>query len=177
MSHTPRSVTYYMNIDKPITKGQSVELLVHYKDKYEDMRERRGYGKKNIIYGLKSDDHDITRVQRNLEDRRLTEDSINTLTEKEIRQVVEFLHDKVWDGVKNPSATYTAGGSKEAESNLIRQCIARRRMDWIVRLLQSRFLELLERDGVDSPVKESNGNETETKQIKAGGGVVCCVWV
>lgn len=150
MSHTPRSVTYYMNIDKPITKGQSVELLVHYKDKYEDMRERRGYGKKNIIYGLKSDDHDITRVQRNLEDRRLTEDSINTLTEKEIRQVVEFLHDKVWDGVKNPSATYTAGGSKEAESNLIRQCIARRRMDWIVRLLQSRFLELLERDGVDS---------------------------
>ena len=127
-----------------------MELLVHYKDKYEDMRERRGYGKKNIIYGLKSDDHDITRVQRNLEDRRLTEDSINTLSEKEIRQVVEFLHDKAWNGVKNPSATYTADGSKEAESNLIRQCIARRRMDWIVRLLQSRFLELLERDGVDS---------------------------
>ena len=120
-----------------------MELLVHYKDKYEDMRERRGYGKKNIIYGLKSDDHDITRVQRNLEDRRLTEDSINTLTEKEIRQVVEFLHDKAWNGVTNPSATYTAGGPKEAESNLIRQCIARRRMDWIVRLLQSRFLELL----------------------------------
>ena len=149
MSHTPRSVTYYINIDKPMAKGQSVELLVHYKDKYEDMRERRGYGKKNIIYGLKSDDHDITRVQRNLEDRRLTEDSINTLTEKEIRQVVEFLHDKVWDGVKHPSSTY-AFGSKEADSNLIRQCIARRRMDWIVRLLQSRFLELLGRDGVDS---------------------------
>ena len=106
MSHTPRSVTYYMNIDKPITKGQSVELLVHYKDKYEDMRERRGYGKKNIIYGLKSDDHDITRVQRNLEDRRLTEDSINTLTEKEIRQVVEFLHDKHQKAISGYSVNY-----------------------------------------------------------------------
>ena len=39
------------------------------------------------------------------------------------------------------------------------------------------FLLVHHRSTIDQSTKESNGNETETKQIKARGGVVCCMWV
>lgn len=35
---SPRSVSYYIYVDKPMEKGQTVELLVNYKDGYESMR-------------------------------------------------------------------------------------------------------------------------------------------
>lgn len=34
-SPTQRSVAYYVNIDQPMEKGDSTELLVNYKDHYE----------------------------------------------------------------------------------------------------------------------------------------------
>ena len=154
---TSRSVTYFVNIDEPIKKGETVELLVNYKGKYEEIRERRGYGEANLFDGVKSDDDDVTRVQRNLKERFLTEESILSFNEDEIRQVVEFLTEKVSVGIKEATESF-ATISKDDESTLLRQCIARRRLDWMANILRSRFYQLLGNE-VDSVMGYNDTNE------------------
>jgi len=139
---TSRSVTYFINIDEPLKKCETVELLVNYKGKYEEIRERRGYGEANLFDGVKSDDDDVTRVQRNLKERFLTEESILSFNEDEIRQVVEFLTEKVSVGIQEATESL-ATRNKDDESTLLRQCIARRRLDWMANILRSRFYQLL----------------------------------
>merc|ERR1712194_143146 len=146
---SPRAVAYYIHIDKPMAKGESVELLVNYKGHYEEMRERRGYGKANLLHNIKSDAHDITRVQRNLKDRFLVEASILKFTEDEIGQVIDFFKTKVFDGVKAATSTFPAS-CEEENPNLLRQCIARRRMHWLSKILRTRFHELLGKSGSSS---------------------------
>jgi len=154
-----RAVAYYIHIDKPMAKGETVELLVNYKEHYEQMRERRGYGKANLLDGVKSDAHDITRVQRNLNDRFLVEASILKFTEDEIRQVMDFFKTRVYDGVKAATSTF-ATSCKEDDSNLLRQCIARRRMHWLSKILRNRFHELLGRGGSSSlPLPDGSDSE------------------
>ena len=122
-------------------KGETVELLVNYKGKYEEIRERRGYGEANLFDGVKSDDDDVTRVKRNLKERFLTEESILSFNEDEIRQVVEFVTEKVSVGIKESTESLTSKDGEE--STLLRQCIARRRLDWMANILRLRFYQLL----------------------------------
>ena len=118
------------------------------------MRERRGYGKADV----KSDDHDITRVQRNLKDRREIEFSILELTEGDISQVVDFFNARVLDGVT--AATSKLSTIKKDDSNILRQCIARRRMDWLSIRIQQRFHQLLDREGASLlPFDVSDGRD------------------
>jgi len=94
---------------------------------------------------MKSDEDDITRVKRNLKQRFLTEGSILSLNEDKIRQVVEFLHERIWKGVKAATTTFASRGCcKEDHTVLIRQCIARRRLSWVARILKHRVHELME---------------------------------
>ena len=94
---------------------------------------------------MKSDEDDITRVKRNLKERFLTEESILSLNEDKIRQVAEFLHERVWSGVKEATSTFASRGCcKEDHTVLIRQCVARRRLSWIARILKARVHELME---------------------------------
>ena len=130
-----------------MAKGQAVELLVNYKEQYEEMRERRGYGKANLYHGVKGDDDDISRVLRNMKDRFLMKTSISTFSEDEVYDVVKFLQGKVWDGVTD-SMSAVSIGSKEDELTLFRQCVARRRLDWIIRILRSRLFELMGEGGL-----------------------------
>jgi hypothetical protein len=131
-------------------------LLVNYKGKYEEIRERRGYGKANLFDGVKSDDDDVTRVQRNLKERFLTEESILSFNEDEIQQVVEFLTEKVSVGIKESTESFTSKDGEE--STLLRQCIARRRLDWMANILRSRFYQLLGNE-VDSVIGNGTTNE------------------
>jgi len=148
LSYSPRSVTYYIHINKPMAKGETVELLVNYKEHYESMRERRGYGKANLFDGVESDFHDISRVQRNLKDRFLVEASILKFTEDEIYQAINFFKERVWDGVKAATSSFVTSCEKD-DSNLLRQFVARRRIDWVIKILRTRFHTLLGRSGVD----------------------------
>lgn len=132
-------------------------MLVNYKGKYEEIRERRGYGEANLFDGVKSDDDDVTRVQRNLKERFLTEESILSFNEDEIRQVVEFVTEKVSVGIKEATESFVAR-SKDDESTLLRQCIARRRLDWMANILRSRFYQLLGNE-VDSVMGYNDTNE------------------
>jgi hypothetical protein len=77
-----RSVHYYINIVEPMKQGQSVELLTDYFDTYEDVRERKGYGKKNLTIGLKSDEHLFARMERNCGVRQHLEDELLSLAAK-----------------------------------------------------------------------------------------------
>ena len=138
---TSRSVSYYIHIDKPMAKGERVELLVNYKDEYESMRERRGYGKANLTHGVKSDACDITRMQRNLKDRRDVEECLSKYTEEDIHEVIAFFKTRVMEGL---DAATSAFGSQNQNPHLLRQCIARRRMHWLSLILRKRlYYELM----------------------------------
>jgi hypothetical protein len=139
-----RSVFYYVCINKPMKKGDKVELLVNYGDHYEDMRERRGYGKSNSL-GIESDDHDPSRVRRNLKDRMEVEDLILSCTEEEIYSALDFFRTRVWGGLVASTSRSTPGDNEI--STYRRQSIARRRLHWIVEKFRIRSLQLREEQG------------------------------
>ena len=94
---------------------------------------------------MKSDEDDITRVKRNLKQRFLTEGSILSLNEDKIRQVVEFLHERIWSGVKAATITFASKSScKEDHTVFVKQCIARRRLSWVAWIFKHRVHELME---------------------------------
>jgi len=113
------------------------------------MRERKGYGKSNLLDGAKSDSDEISRVRRNLDERNLLEESILTFSEDDIIQVIDFIKGRVWCGVEAATSALKAD-CKEDHSNLLRQCIARRRIEWVCRRLRIRFLDLIGNQGMTS---------------------------
>jgi len=133
----PRSVYYYASIGTPMKKGETVELLVNYKEGYESMRVRRGYGKANLL-GVKSDNDDYSRVQRNLAERISFEDSIKSYREDEVGSVIDFLENRVWDGIVSATSCLSLESAKN-KCDVIRQIIARRRLDWTSRILGSHY--------------------------------------
>ena len=112
-------------------------------ESYEQMRIRRGYGKDNLLKGVRGDDDDITRVLRNVHERFEIEDIIESYVPRDFVEVVHFLKDRIWDGLKAATSQFATGCS-QFEPDLSRQCIARRRIDWITRLLSNRLEGLLE---------------------------------
>jgi hypothetical protein len=136
---TPRSVSYYVFIDEPMKKGDKVELLVNYGEHYEEMRERRGYGKSNTL-GVKSDDHDYSRVRRNLRDRMQIEDSISSCFEEDIHGALNFFKTRVWDGLSASTSRSTPIANDL--DTFRRQSIARRRLHWLSQKFRARLLQL-----------------------------------
>ena len=99
-------------------------------------------------------------MKRNLKERFLTEESILSLSfnEDKIRQVVEFLHERVWSGVKEATATFASKSCcKEDHTVLITQCIARRRLSWVARILKTRVHELMEGTRLRSRSEKQHG--------------------
>lgn len=134
-----------------MAKGESVELLVNYKEHYEPMRERRGYGKANLNDGVKSDADNITRVQRNLKERPLVEQTILQFNEEQIHQVMDFIH-RTKGGIQ-ASISSAAGRDGHENKVIVRQYVALRRIDFVSRILQTRLHELL---GQDSSFNEES---------------------
>jgi hypothetical protein len=129
-------------------------LLQILQDTYEPMRVRRGYGNDNLFKGVKGDDNDIARVQRNVRERVEIEGTIKAYALCDLVEVVHFLKDRVWDGLKSATSKFDKGCS-QTDLNLTRQCIARRRIDWIMRLLSNHLTDLL---GNWTAVKYTKGN-------------------
>ena len=137
-----RSVSYYIYIDEPMQAGETRELLINYKGKYEDIRERRGYGLANIRHGVKGDDDDVTRVLRNQKERLSTQTTIMSCREEEIQTVLEFIKQRVLDGVVE--AISHVQSVRNADMNVLaRQFVARRRIHWLSKLCERRLLELI----------------------------------
>ena len=59
-------------------KGDTVELL-DYGDHYEQVRERKGYGRINVLEQLGGDEEDGARLLRNFHEREEAEKDVTTL--------------------------------------------------------------------------------------------------
>jgi hypothetical protein len=123
-----RTVHYYVAIDKKhaMMKGDSVELLVDYGDTYEEVRERKGYGR----------DYTFDLIKRNLEQREELENNIRSLTEYGMFELVEFLAKNIFDPL------ISRAGAENSDLPRERVRVARRRLQWIGEKLDERVREL-----------------------------------
>ncbi len=151
---TCRSVSYYIYIDRPMYAGETRELLINYREKYEDIRERRGYGLANINLGVKGDDDDVSRVLRNQRERLQTQTTIMTCSEDEIQIIVNFIEEKVLNGIIEATSHVPSDAGTDI---LARQFVARRRIHWISKLCERRLLVLMNNQE-DDTLSEENGS-------------------
>lgn len=131
---------------------------------------RRGYGKANLL-GIKSDNDDYSRVQRNLAERFSFEDSIKSYREDEVGSVIDFLENRVWDGIVSATSCVSLESAKN-KCDLIRQFIARRRLDWTSRILESHYSGV----GRGGPHKEARHDEAAST-FKVGMVVYVNNWM
>jgi len=145
-----RIVNYYLYIQQPMKKGHTVELLTHYGDKYEETRERKGYGKANIECGLKDSSDDNARMRHNISSRKSVEATIKSMSLEEVEQTIHFLLNKIfipltirieWFAEKY----FKLIRKKRRRNNFVeqhqlstRQWRAWRRLSWLGAMLQSR---------------------------------------
>jgi len=156
-----RSIYYYVGIDKEhaLNKGDTVELLVNYGDHYEQVRERKGYGRKNESEQVGSDEEDdAARLRRNFLEREESENDISTLNVFDLHNLMEFLTDKVLDPINlSIRRACPAEVFKKSSTLRSRDLIARRRIHWIGEKLQGRYQDLLADEGVDSDSELMSG--------------------
>ena len=131
-----RSIHYYVAIDKEhaMKKGDSVELLVNYGDVYEEVRERKGYGRVN----MNSSDEDLLQknLMRSLRDRAEVEKDVLDLKVTEMFHLVEFLTNKIFKPITSTNEGVSLDRGKK---NLI----AMRRLNWIGDKLSGRLIKLI----------------------------------
>ena len=65
-----RNVNYFVKISDALKPGEQRELFVDYFSGYEDVRERKGYGKANLKGAVKSDDDRAAALERNIHERQ-----------------------------------------------------------------------------------------------------------
>ena len=131
-----------MNINKNLIASschchasEAQTLQNHTSSGYEECRVRRGYGKANTE-GMGSDSDNFSRLQRNLRDRMLIEESILSCFEEDIYQILDFFEKRVWTGL-------SALNCEEEKPHIVRiQSIARRRLHWLAHKLRVRLLQL-----------------------------------
>jgi hypothetical protein len=157
-----RSVYYYIFIDKDhaMKAGDQVELLVDYGEAYEDVRERKGYGKNNNeLYGGDSDA--AARLNRNFSDRDEVITDISHLKLFDMFYLVEFLTDDVFVHIdQRIRDCITAKGGDELFKRLSKDIVARLRMHWLRKIFQCRLKEMVsEQHPEDELITQIGGKE------------------
>ena len=80
-------------------KGQQVELLADYADHYEEIRERKGYGLRNMNGEVKSDEDPHWRYLRNVQTRELAVSALKEINAfYNIHSTMEYIE----EGIRNP---------------------------------------------------------------------------
>ena len=148
-----RSVYYYVGIDEEhaLTKGDTVELLVDYGNHYEQVRERKGYGRFNASEHVGGDEDDAARLSRNFHEREEVENDISSMNVYEMFHLIEFLTDEIFDPVNESiQRTFPEEGHINKDASRTADIIARRRLHWIGEKLEGRFQQFLVDSEVDS---------------------------
>ncbi len=138
------AVYYYIFIDKDhaMKAGDQVELLVDYGEAYEDVRERKGYGKdNNEILGGDFDD-DAARLKRNFVDREMAQLDIHDLKLFDMYYLVEYLTNDVLAPIDLRIRHGHVHGQAESFTRLSKDVIARQRMHWLKIYFQRRLKEM-----------------------------------
>lgn len=124
--------------------GDQVELLVNYGDAYEDVRERKGYGKdNNEIYGGDHDDA-AARLKRNFIDRDMAQLDISDLKLFDMFYLVEYLTNDVLDPIdQRIRGSFSSSGQAISFTRLSKDIVARQRMHWLKMKLICRLEEMI----------------------------------
>lgn len=191
-----RSVSYYLLLeessnsssDASLHKGQTFELLVHYLEGYEEMRERKGYGRANFhgTNPIKCDRDDHARLGRNLKERAAMERHIQTYNAQDIERVLSFIEGRVLRGViedTNKSLLVAASGGANVSAadattessdgfgeTILRQWVARRRLHWIGAMMKSQLEAVSLRYRVDDEEVESSTGDTSSPTASLDDG-------
>jgi hypothetical protein len=90
-----RTVRYFFKAELQL--GKAVELLTDYKSTYEKVREKRGYGLRNIREGVRSNSSDSDRLQRGIADRYDVEVAIDSTDSiARLRYLLHFIETSIW---------------------------------------------------------------------------------
>ena len=129
----PGKIHYYAHPKKPMVVGEAIELLVDYGGAYEEVRERKGYGRSK----LGSDEVDSQRVIRNQSERVKIEEAILSESLINIYDLLIKMQGSFESILRETNAS-----SKLQETvcdTMARKLIARFRMHWIEGLARKRF--------------------------------------
>jgi hypothetical protein len=144
-----RTVKYFIKIEEPMKKNDTVELLVDYKKGYEDIRERNGYGLVNLKEGLKGDDDVATRILRNIDERKKMEESLSQIPRlADLFYLLEWLEairselSKKADEFIQKMEIVPAIARDASPPLTTKQLIALRRIQWVGGLLRKRLDQL-----------------------------------
>lgn len=105
-----RTAKYFYRSDKQLLKGDTVELLTNYRRAYEPVRERKGYGLKNLTQGLKpASEDDGVRLFVNFEDRQDMQIIIGEASIEKVLLLLQFVEQSICDQLcKLPRASLTS---------------------------------------------------------------------
>ena len=137
------SVHYYLNLRKPLKKGETVELYADYEETYERVRERKGYGKNKDV---KSDEHEPTALARNFEERQFIIDLIGSLDTVGLFHLTEFVAENILEPLDDGIDKFLENGSGADPSNAKLTClqwVARHRLTWLGEIIFSRVSTIL----------------------------------
>ena len=157
-----RTVLYCIHLDSPLRKDEPVELLTNYRSVYEQVRERKGYGLKNMSWGLRCDQDRASRFLRNWEDRIHCGERLKNLfltrplTWKkkahppsqfmDLRLMIKFVHDAIWRpnfeaATEFLSSFHQIRSSRDSSHSPLscQQWVALRRVQWLSALFAERL--------------------------------------
>jgi hypothetical protein len=130
-----QGIHYYVHPQNPMKVGEVIELLVDYGEFYEEVRERKGYGKSN----LGSDNVVSQRVKRNQGERVKIEDIILTQSLLENYELLISLQDTI---VAVLNATDNCLNQSFTSEDTTRRWNARFRIHWIAAIFRHRCMTI-----------------------------------
>jgi hypothetical protein len=147
-----RIVKYFFQSDKPLKKGDFVELLTNYRDAYEGARERKGYGWRNISEGLEGDNCLSARMERNFHERSDVQNIIGPeISLQKISCYLQFILSRIW----NPLMNHVREQGEDSIAKIsVLQWIAILRVEWLTYIFRQR----IEKDRAE-PTKDNLLNQ------------------
>lgn len=146
-----RTVIYSIHLDAPLIRGESVELFTNYRSVYEQVRERKGYGRKNLSWGLKCDRDRASRFSRNFGDRIDAETLVHSDSSSDLmcdlwqlQSMIDFVHDIIWAPIFEYIKPFLASQNFQCSALHCQQWVALRRIYWLGENVFTKKLSALE---------------------------------
>lgn len=146
------AIHYYFCQKSSLQKGTKIELFVNYCEQYEAVRERKGYGLKNLDGTSKDDKHFLSRICRNMKERKGTVNEVNNLSIVGIQEALTFIQVWILNNVKVGIEEYINNSmkskksrkkiEKESQEKFKRQFIARLRISWLSKNITRKLIML-----------------------------------
>lgn len=140
MNRDGRSSTYYIKVDNAMKQGETIELLTNYKKGYEAVRERHGYGWRNVHGTLKSDICSFpTQLSRNFDERDDFIHLVDMTAFVDLFEILLFIKEEIWQPINSLKSEVFSAESKTLGALTSKQWVALRRLHWLRDKVNSRL--------------------------------------